>query len=78
MATNLTFNQSMLLAVRTALQEAVASGAQSGTVSAGGGTESYTRYSLIQLRDMEREYAIKVNREAGFPSRTQPDFGRCT
>ncbi len=78
MATTLTYNQSMLLAVRTALKEAVQAGAQSGSVSSGGGTESYTRYSLAQLRDMEREYALKVNREAGFTGRTQPDFGGCS
>lgn len=65
----------MLLAVRKALLEAIESGAQSGSVAAAGSNESYTRYSLLQLRSLEAEYVSKVNAESGRSRRVHPDFG---
>lgn len=72
---DLTFNQSMLLKIRTALLEAVESGTQSATVSTGAGSEGFTRHSLAQLQAMEKDYARRVNEEQGFTYRTRPDFG---
>ena len=63
MATPLTYNAQMLLDIRTAIQEAVRSGAASATLSAGGGSEAYTRHKLAELHTMEREYANRVNTE---------------
>lgn len=74
-ATNLTYSQRMLLAVRTAILEAVESGAQSGSIGASGSNESYTRYSLAQLRALEAEYVSKVNAQSGRTRRVVPDFG---
>jgi hypothetical protein len=73
----LTYSESMLRAVRAALQEAITSGAKSATVSAGGGSESYTRHSLAELQEMERQFAQRVNAEAATKKRVAPDFGRC-
>lgn len=72
-----TYNERMLLAVREAIVEAVASGTYSANISAGGGSESFTRYSLSQLQDMERDFSRRVNaeRRGGRRNRTLPDFG---
>lgn len=75
MATRLTYSERMLRTIRAAIEEAVESGAQSATISAGGGSKSYTRYSLEQLERMEQRYERLVNRERGRLSRRQPDFG---
>lgn len=74
---NLTYSESMLRAVRTAIQEAIVSGTKSATINAGGGSESYTRHSLAELQELEQTFAARVNAESGFTKRTAPDFGRC-
>lgn len=77
MATALTFNEQMLLAIRTAILDAVQSGARSATLSAAGGSESYTRYSLAELQEMERDYAARVDAAANYKlGLSLPDFGR--
>lgn len=77
MAQELTYNQQTLLRIRTAIKEQLESGTQSSTVSAGGGSESYSRLSLSTLRDMEREYERKVDAESPRQTLVAPDFGRC-
>lgn len=76
MAQELTYNQSTLLRIRTAIKEALESGTQSSTLSSGGGTESYSRLPLSTLREMEREFERKVIAESGPQTLVAPDFGR--
>ena len=62
--------------VRKAIAGAVASGVQSATIASAGNSQSYTRFSLAdlrrELRDLERELATLLRR--GPIRRTCPDF----
>lgn len=77
MSAALTYNETMVRAIRTAMQEAVESGAQSATMSSAGNSKAYTRYSLAELRAMEAEYLGRVAKERDTQRRSRPDFGRC-
>jgi len=75
MGTPLTHNEKMLRAVRKAIQECIDGGTRSATISQGGGSKSFTRYSLAELESMEIRYANRVNTERGRINRRKPDFG---
>jgi len=76
MSAALTYNEKMVRTVRAAILEAVESGALSATISRGGASQGYTRYSLSELRALEAEYLGRVARErANQGGRSKPDFG---
>lgn len=62
---------------RVALMDAAASGASSASVSTGGNSQSYTRYSLADLEaliaQLERQYRYLISGRSG-GRRTSPDF----
>jgi hypothetical protein len=47
--------QQLLNAINAAILEAVTSGALTASLSAGGGSKSYTRYTLAELRALRKE-----------------------
>jgi len=77
----LTFNEQMVRKIRTALMEAIESGAESATISNAGNSNGYKRYSLEQLQAMEGVYLSRVDAErraaAGVDGFVKPDFGDC-
>lgn len=76
MAKPLTYYERMLRQIRAAIEEAITSGTHSATIGAAGGSESYTRLSLAQLRDMEAQYIRRVDAERKRGRfHTYPDFG---
>lgn len=74
----LTYNQRMLRNVRQAIEEIVTGGVDSASQSVGsGGSESFKRLPLSELRQLESDYMRRVSAEATQPTRVRPDFGRC-
>lgn len=77
----LTFNEQMVRKIRTAIQEAIESGAESATMSNAGNSNGYKRYSLAQLNEMEGLYLSRVDAErraaAKLDGFIKPDFGDC-
>jgi len=73
---NLTKNKARLLAwiaeIDRAVQDIAVKGTASATISAGGGSKSYTRLDLDDLRRLRTDYAERVTqinrRLAGGPS----------
>ena len=73
---NLISNKARLLAwvndIDRIMREIAVNGAASGSVSAGGGSQSYTRLDLDKLRKLRAEYAGRITqiqrRLAGVPS----------
>lgn len=73
---NLIKNKAKLIAsihaIDVAVQEIAVNGMASATISAGGGTKSYTRLDLDALRKLRADYADRVaqikRRLAGVPS----------
>lgn len=61
---------------RAALDQAILSGASSASISTGGNSQSYTRYSLADIRaeiaSLERAKRLILN--SGRSRRTSPDF----
>jgi acetyl-CoA carboxylase alpha subunit len=78
MSRALTYNETQVRLVRAAIAEAV-QGAHSATQSSAGTTNSYTRHSLAELRNLEAHYLAAVNAERGGSVRqsVRPDFGDC-
>lgn len=74
----LTFNEQMVRKIRTAIMEAIESGAESATISNAGNSNAYKRYSLEQLNAMESLYLTRVEAEraatAGDSGFQKPDF----
>lgn len=61
---------------RKVLAEAIASGAKSASLSTGGNSQSYTRYSLDEIS--KQIYALEMQKQAilggGMRRRIAPDF----
>jgi hypothetical protein len=75
MSEALTHNETMVRTIRAAIAESVA-GARSATQSSAGTSNSYTRHSLEELRQLEAHYLrlVASERRGGLPKVVVADF----